>query len=128
MRALATLFAFAIFMAPLPLTAQEIEVVPMSAGQPAPWSGLLVKEGRFAKMLRLQIDVEELTVRLQIKERLFGEAVAALQGQLAKAQVDLNRRAQPDPWYKSHWFIFVLGVVTGVGLAIGAVYGAAQLK
>lgn len=128
-RCLVLLLSLAIIIAPIPVfAADEPDTAPLMVGKPAPWSGVLVREGRFAKMLKLQVDVEELTVKLQIREKLFNEAVSILQKQLANAQIELNKRAAPDPWYKSHWFIFCLGAVIGAGLVIGAVLGAAQWK
>ena len=127
-RLVAVVVAATVLLAPLPIMAEEPDVVPIMLGQPAPWSGLIVKEKRFATMLKLQLDVEELRAQLQIRERLFDGATKAMQDQLAKAQVDLNRRAQPDPWYKSHWFLWCLGFVLGIGAAVGAFYGASQLS
>ena len=126
-RAVVLLAAAAVLLAPLPLMAEEPDVVPMAQGQPAPWSGLLVREGRFSAMLKLQLDVEELRVKLQVRERLFDSSVKALQDQLAKAQADLNQRAQPEPWYKSRWLVWCVGLVVGMAVAVGAFYGAAQL-
>ena len=127
MRPLIWLLALAVLLAPLPVLGQTPDVVPMELGTPAPWAGLLVKEARFTKFLKLQIEVEELTLKLQIRDRLYGEATTALQAQLSKAQEDLNKKSQPDPWYKSHWFIWCVGLVIGMGVAVGAFYGAAQL-
>ena len=126
-QAVAVAVAVSVFCTPLPLLAEEPDVVPMSAGQQAPWSGLLVREARFSTMLKLQLDVEELRAKLQIREQLFDSSVKVLQDQLSKAQADLNRGAQPEPWYKSRWLVWCVGLAVGMGVAIGAFYGAAQL-
>lgn len=128
MRVSAIFVILALLITPLPLLADEPDVAPIMKGQVAPWSGLLVKEGRFASMLKLQLDIEELTAKMKISEKLFDSSVKILQTQLAKAQEDLNKRAQPEPWYKSRWFVWCVGLVLGMGVAIGAFYGAAQLK
>jgi hypothetical protein len=47
---------------------------------------------------------------------------------LAKAQSELNKRVTPEPWYKSHWMLFCLGIFVGMGATIGAVVGASHLK
>ena len=60
MRWLAIFVILALLIAPLPVFADEPDVAPIMKGQVAPWSGLIVKEGRFASMLKLQLDVEEL--------------------------------------------------------------------
>lgn len=114
--------------APSAPPAEEVDVAPLMKGLPAPWSGLLVKEGRFVKMLRLQIDLDEMNYKLQRREQMHQEMSAIYKDSLAKAQAELNKRVKPEPWYKSHWLLFCLGIVVGMGATIGAVVGATHLN
>jgi hypothetical protein len=116
------------FLTVSPCRADEPEVAPLMKGEPAPWNGLIVREGRFSKMLRLQVDLDEMSYKLQVREKLYQDMTNIYKGALDKAQAELNKRVKPEPWYKSHWLLFCIGVFVGMGATIGAVVGAAQLK
>lgn len=92
------------------------DVTALKKNQAAPHAGLLVREGRFLKMLKAEGRVPELTRELEIERRLSGSIESLYNKKLEEA-------VKPDPWYKSPWMYFTLGVL----VTAAAIYGGAQL-
>jgi len=108
--------------AQLPVTADaaqpEPNVVPLEAGQPAPYDGLLVAEQRFLAYAHLQLANDELAGRLGVRDRLLHETA----DQLAKARTSAQETAKPGFWERNDFVIgFLLGAVATGVLVYGAV-------
>lgn len=96
------------------------DVVPLERGDPAPFDGLLVPEGRFVELLEAENKARELEVRLALAERT-GEAIEGLYRRRLE-------EATAIPWYDSPTFNRWLGVVLGGALAGVAVWTAAEIQ
>jgi hypothetical protein len=94
-----------------PASAPVVEVVPLEAGGVAPFAGLLVPEETFVKYLRQRLMVDELTAKLEIRDRLLAE----------KPLVE-----KTPPTFGVGWS-FVVGLGVGVVLSSLIVYGAVQV-
>lgn len=94
--------------------ADEKEIVPLLQGKQAPFSGLLVKEDRFGKMVLAEDENRELIVNVGIQSRLIDNQAVYI-GQL-------EGMVYPPKWYETQWAAFVLGIV----VAFGAVYVGAK--
>jgi hypothetical protein len=92
------------------------DITALKKSQAAPHAGLLVREGRFLKMLKAEGRVPELTRELEVERRL-SESIESLYNK------KLEEAVKPDPWYKSPWMYFTLGVL----VTVAAIYGGAQL-
>jgi len=92
------------------------DVTPLLKGKPAPHSGLLVLEGRFTRMLKAEQRVKTVDGTLEIERKLRADLEALYTRKLEEA-------TKPEPWYKSGWIYFGLGVL----VTVGAIYGGAQL-
>lgn len=101
-----------------PATAPVAEppVTPVTKDAPAPFTGLVVPEGRFAELLQAEVDVEELTGKLEIQERLLSNVEKVYDQRLEAA-------TRPQKWYETpafnRWLGFGIGVVV-TGLAVWA--------
>jgi hypothetical protein len=100
-------------MSPEAVTA---DVTPLLKGKPAPHSGLLVLEGRFTKMLEAELTAKSIGGTLEIERKLRDDLESLYTRKLEEA-------TKPEPWYKSGWIYFGLGVL----VTVGALYGGAQL-
>lgn len=96
------------------------DVVPLQSGEMTPYSGLLVKEARFATFLNSEILVEDLTGRLSIQTRLTENLEKLYVGRLEEA-------VQKPRWYESPSFNRWLGFGIGVVVSALAVYGGSKL-
>lgn len=96
---------------PASAPAPVVEVMPLLAGAVAPFDGLLVPEVTFVKYLRQRLLVDELTAKLEIRDRLL----------LEKPLIE-----KTPPTFGVGWS-FVVGMGVGVIVASLAVYGAVQV-
>lgn len=103
-------------VSPEPAGDKPADVIPLLKGNPAPHSGLLVLEGRFTLMLKAEQRVKTVDGELEIERKLRDDLEALYTRKLEEA-------TKPDPWYKSGWIYFGLGVL----VTVGAIYGGAQL-
>lgn len=95
----------------MPTSAPVMEVVPLEAGAIAPYSGLLVPESTFVKYMRQRLLVDELTAKLDIRDRLLME----------KPLIE-----NTPPTFGVSWS-FVVGVGVGVVVAGALVWAAVQV-
>lgn len=93
-----------------------LDVTFLKKGKPSPHSGLLVREGRFKRMLTAEGKVPALEGELQIERNLRDSIETLYRGKLEEA-------VKPPPWYESKWIYFTLGIV----VTAAAIYGGAQL-
>ena len=115
----AALLAWLIFiLSNGPALAQD--VVPVKEGDPAPFSGLLVKEARFTKMLEAELSVEELSGKLKIQEGLTSKLELIYSTKLEEA-------VKPLPWYQGPEFNKWLGFFLGVAVTSLAIWGGSEL-
>lgn len=97
------------------------EVAPLMKGQPAPFSGLLVTEGRFTSLLEMEIEASDLAGQLEIQKRLTSNLEVLYTRKLEAA-------VEEPAWYEKPSFNRWLGFGIGVAVTVLAVYGASQLK
>lgn len=84
------------------------EVIPLLEGAPAPFSGLLVPEKTFIGYMRQEIRITELTMKLDLRDRLLAEKPVV---------------TKTPPTFGVGWS-FVVGMGVGVVVAGVIVYGA----
>lgn len=94
-----------------PSSAPVVEVVPLPAGVPAPFDGLLVPESIFIGYMKQEIRITELTMKLELRDRLLAEKPAV---------------TKTAPTFGVGWS-FILGVGAGVLVSSLIVYGAVQI-
>jgi len=98
---------FVVLAVSFPNLVWAVDVTPIKSGEKAIYSGLLVSEGRFAKMLEAELTVKELDARIEIQENL----TASLEEMYTKR---LREATKALPWYETpsanRWFGFTLGV------------------
>lgn len=92
----------------------------MLEDQPAPFSGVLVREARFAEYLQLQLRMEELEGRLEIQKNLVMEIEQIYSEKLETA-------TRPARWYESPGTNQVFGFLLGVTVAVAVFFGGAEL-
>jgi len=92
-------------------------VVSLETGQPAPYAGLLMGEGRFLLYAGQQLRITELEGTLEVRETLLRETAESL----AAAQTGIFEAAEPGFWARYGW---VVGFAVGVAAAGLAVYAA----
>lgn len=93
--------------------AQEPEIVPVKEGAQAPFTGLLVPEGRYTELLEAEVERDRLKVELRLEKQYTGKLEPFLLGKV--------KDAATVEWYESpsfnRWFGFTLGViVTGAAI------------
>lgn len=113
------IIAFALLLA-FPTAALADDVTPVLKDKPAPFTGLLVIEERFVKMLDAELAVEELSGRLKIEQR-YAENLEKMYTK------KLEEATAPPAWYDSPTFRMGFGFTLGVVVAVLAVYGGARL-
>jgi len=101
-------------------TIREPQVVVLKAGDPAPFDGFLVPEARFTKYLELDLKVMDLEGQLKIQTKLTADLDLYYNKQMEKL-------AEPIPWYQGPEFNRWLGFFIGVGVTVLAIYGAHEL-
>jgi hypothetical protein len=96
------------------------DVTPQKAGEPAPFTGLLVPEARFTELLEAEIELVKLKKQQKIDEKYMLNLEDMYKKQLTEA-------TKPPKWYETpsanRWFGFTIGIV----VTALAVYGGAQL-
>ena len=118
---IAFLLAIAMFLFARAALADEappgtVDVIALEEGNPAPFAGLLLSEPAFLRAANARIQVDELTARLGVRDKL----VLELSSQLAIARAE-HAPESPSvlPW--------VLGFSAGVAVTLGLVYGAVRV-
>ena len=91
-----------------PSSAPSELVVPLSAGAVAPFAGLLVPESTFIGYMRQEIRITELTMKLELRDRLLAEKPVV---------------TKTAPTIGVGWS-FILGMGAGVVVAGVVIYGA----
>ena len=140
LRGAAALFAAVAFLLyPVSAYAEKCEkVVPLKASELSPCSGLLWPEPYTKTALScLKVDVprlEGLIERLKLEHaaelKSLNVKLVATEKSLIETE-DLLREAaaiDPDPWYKSPYLWTSIGLVVGIGLTVGAVKLAGELR
>jgi len=110
-----------------PSQAVPVKVVPILKGSTAPFSGLLVPEARFVEDLHRKVDNDELKYKLKLRTSHHEEDAKVWQTGLKACQQDLNKRAEPTPWYKSVQFWLPVGLIVGLAGGIAIYHGASEL-
>lgn len=118
MRGAAFTVAVILFMS-MPAWAQE-KVVPLKAGDAAPFTALLVPEARLTELLEAELELEKLKKQQKVDEKYMLSMEAMYKLQLAEA-------TKPPKWWETpsanRWFGFTIGIV----VTALAVYGGAQI-
>ena len=96
------------------------DVVPVKEGTAAPYTGLLVKEARFTKMLEAELEVENLSGRLKIQEKLTLNLETMYNKKLEEA-------VSPPKFYETPTFNRWLGFFLGVAVTAAAIWGVSEL-
>lgn len=99
---------------------QPADTAPVVSGKPAPFSGVLVREKRFVKMLDAELQVPALQGKLALEQRFS----AGLED-MYKAR--LKDAVAPEPFYKTQTFAYIVGFVGGALITAGAIYGGAKI-
>lgn len=92
----------------------------MLEDQPAPFSGMLVREGRFIEYLQLQFKVAEMEGRLNVQKNLVLEIERIYTEKLEQA-------TRPTRWYESPGTNRIFGFLLGVTVAVAVFFGGAEL-
>lgn len=117
----AAALAIIAFYAPAAFAADApADTAPVMEGKPAPFTGVLVSEQRFVKLLDSELKVPALENRLAVEQRFSSNMEDMYKKKLEDA-------AKPPVWYQSPYFHFTLGVVVGGALAAGAIVGGAKI-
>jgi hypothetical protein len=95
---------------------EPYDVADVDRGQPAPFSGILLSEGRFMAVANLRLENDELKGKLRWRDRRIGE----LEAELAEA-----REEREPGWWERH--DMTIGIVVGAALAGLAVWGAVEV-
>jgi len=95
-------------------------VVPLEQNEAAPFTGMLVEEGRFTELTEAELDAEELRSKLKIKDRLLLDLESVYTEKLKAA-------TRPAPWYQSMEFQRWLGFALGVAVTAIVYFGSSQL-
>lgn len=101
-------------------SSESVEVTVIGEGETAIYSGLLVREGRFARMLEAELAVKELEARLEIQKNL----TASLESVYTRRMTEM---ARPLPWYKTPSFNRWAGFAMGVAFTAVVVYAGSYL-
>lgn len=95
-------------------TPQGQNVVVVTEGQAAPFTGLLVKEARMTELVEAELSVADLRGKLEIERRFAKSIEDTLEKRLLEA-------TKPTPWYEqpdtNRWIGFAIGVVV-TGLVV----------
>lgn len=102
-----------------PVAAQDDHAALMK-DQPAPFSGILVKEDRFSEYLTLELQIESLLGKLEIQENLVSNIERVY-------SIKLEAATRPERWYESANFHMIVGFIVGVGVTVAIFYGGAEL-
>ena len=111
--------AILVFFTPVAVAA-ELDTTPVAEGKPAPFTGVLVREQRFIKLLDAELKVPTLEGRLLVEQKFSAGIEAMYKSKLEDA-------AKPPPWYQTPFFNFMLGIVVGGAIAAGAIAGGAKI-
>lgn len=102
------------------LAADAPDTAPVMEGKPAPFSGILVREARFVKLLNDELKVPALEGRVLIEQR-FGASIEEIwKSRLVEA-------VKPEPWWRSPYFHLFIGIVVGGLLTAAAIFGGAKI-
>lgn len=116
----ATLIAFTLFSAPAFGEEPTQDVVPVSKGEAAPFTGLLVPELRLTSLLEAEVKAEGLAKDLKLQLRYNESLEQMFSEQLKKATA-------PMPWYTDYRLHLTVGFIIGVAVTALAVYGGAKI-
>lgn len=105
---------------PVAVSTPEPDIVVLKAGDPAPFTGVLVPEVRFTRYLELDMKVQDLEGRLKIQMKLGGDLDLYYTKQMAKL-------AEPPAWYQGTELNRWVGFFIGVGVTALALWGAHEL-
>ena len=136
---IAAAMVISFFLYPARAKAQQCEkVLTLKVSDPAPCSGLLWPEGYTKTALScLKVDVPRLEAvidRLKLEHaaelRAVDAKLMATEDSLIQSENRLREAMaiDPAPWYMSPYLWTAVGVVLGVGLTVGAVKLAGELR
>lgn len=108
-----------LYSAPASVMADD-DVVPLMAGTPAPFSGLLYPESAAAQSVSDAIELEHLEFKIERLDLYIKE-----QDGIYKKALD---EAANQSWYQSPELNRWVGIVLGVGLALGIVAGVSAVR
>tara|TARA_R100000008_G_C3582013_1_gene169209 strand:+ start:1183 stop:1665 length:483 start_codon:yes stop_codon:yes gene_type:complete len=151
-----TIFFFLVLVLPAKSYAESTKPVesieaisPLSKGQKAPFEGIL-----FSKSLAARLEAERKTMitlkmseaqsamavtlatsKLQLKLDILNGRYSALEEkhtkivQINQEQIDfLRKQYLPTPWYEHPAFLVTIGIISGIGLTIGAAHIVKTVK
>ena len=131
------------------LTAPVEAVSPLSKGQKAPFEGILFSNALAVKieaerktMITLKLSEEHTkmavtlaTSSIQLKLDILSGQYSALEEkhtnitQIKQEQIDfLRKQYLPTPWYEHPAFLVTIGIISGIGLTIGAAHIVKTVK
>jgi hypothetical protein len=111
--------AVAVFFAIFPAWAGD-NVQAIKKDDPAPFTGLVVKEKRFTELVEAELTATDLRVKLDIQERTSKGIEEVFERRLRQA-------TEPPPWYKTNEFNFWVGFTLGIVVAGAAVYAGVKV-
>ena len=103
---------------------EAYDVAALERGEPAPFSGVLLSEGRFRAAAALKLQVDELVARVAWRDRELAdraERIERLEADLSDARAS---RYEPG-WWERHDGVVLF--VVGVAAAGLAVWGATEV-
>ena len=144
-KTISLVLAFAIAMYPSVCYAEESSPVPVKQGEPAPFNGVLIPTLKAAEMtVRLQqaddmckvktksevdlaINREKLLLNNCLDTKKINQEMFKSQLSAHKSYSEYLEKQVSSPKLSSEW-VFVIGVIAGVGLTIGAAYSMSELS
>lgn len=100
-------------LAPRVAFAQEPDIVPVKEGSQAPFTGLLIPEGRYVELLAAEVEHGKLVIELRLEKQYSLRLEPFLLGKVQEA----GKQEWWDSISLNRWFGFTLGVIV-TGLAI----------
>ena len=114
------LFLMPWFLCGVLARAEDQSVVPVEKDQTAPFTGLLVPEARFVKLLEAEQEVPVLKGQLKVQTTLTEKVESLYSDKLVEA-------TKPPSWYQTTEFHRWLGFFLGVTVTCLAVWGGNEL-
>lgn len=95
-----------------PLVKAEPDIIPVLKGKKAPYTGLLVPEGRFSELLQAELELDSANRKLQVQIRFTDSLESMYKTKLQEAAAEPAFYEAPS---FNRWLGFTIGiVVTGL--------------
>lgn len=97
-----------------------VETAPVLEGRPAPFTGILVREQRFIKLLDSELQLPVYIQKAGLEQKFSANIEQMYMKRLADATA-------PPPFYQTNQFHLWLGIFIGAAFALGALVAGAKI-